>query len=70
MTTNNEVRSESQPFLTDDELRQRIPVSRRTTHAWRRKGLLPFIQIDRKILYSWAAVEAALLRLERKGGGA
>jgi hypothetical protein len=52
-------------FIEEPELRQRIPVSRRTLYDWRHKGVLPFVQIDRKIIYHWPTVEAALLRKQR-----
>jgi hypothetical protein len=55
-------------FLTTSELQKIIPLSRRSIFEWRRKGILPSIQIGSKILYHRESVIAALLR--RQNGGA
>ena len=67
MTTENKVAAKtgSSPFIEDDELRRRIPMSRKTAFEWRRKRILPYVQTGRKILYHWPSVEAALLRLQK-----
>jgi hypothetical protein len=55
-------------FLTTSELQKIIPLSRRSIFEWRRKGILPSIQIGSKVLYHRESVIAALLR--RQTGGA
>jgi len=55
-------------FLTTSELQKIIPLSRRSIFEWRRKGILPSIQIGSKILYHRESVIAALLRRQNGGG--
>ena len=54
------------PFLTCAELQREIlPLSRRSIFDWRKKGILPSIQIGSKILFDRDSVKAALLRQQR-----
>jgi len=55
-------------FLTTRQIQEILPLSRRSIFEWRRKGILPAIQIGSKILYHRESVIAALLR--RQNGGA
>jgi len=55
-------------FLTTSELQKIIPLSRRSIFEWRRKGILPSIQIGSKVLYHRESVIAALLRQQHGGG--
>jgi hypothetical protein len=52
-------------FLDEQQILKRIPVSRRTWYGWRKKGL-PFIRIERRILYDWESVRNWLLRHQRE----
>ena len=54
-------------FLTNSQLQEILPLSRRSIFEWRRKGILPSIQVGSKILYHRESVIAALLR--RQDGG-
>jgi len=56
-------------FLTTSELQKTVlPLSRRSIFEWRKKGIIPSIQIGSKVLYHAASVERALLA--RQNGGA
>lgn len=68
-TSMNTVTSgETHGFLNDEQLRERIPICRRTLASWRRKGKIPFIKIGARVLYDWPSVQSAILRLQRGGG--
>jgi hypothetical protein len=55
-------------FLTTSELQKTVlPLSRRSIFDYRRRGIIPSIQIGSKILYHKESVIAALLR--RQNGG-
>jgi hypothetical protein len=54
-------------FLTNSQLQEILPLSRRSIFEWRRKGILPSIQVGSKILYHRDSVIAALLRQQRGG---
>lgn len=54
-------------FLTNSQLQEILPLSRRSIFEWRRKGILPSIRVGSKILYHRESVIAALLR--RQNGG-
>ena len=54
-------------FLSEAEVLGKVPVSRRTWSTWKAKGIVPFIRIGRRCLYSWPQTEAALLRRQRGG---
>ena len=56
-------------FLTTSELQKTVlPLSRRSIFGYRRRGIIPSIQIGSKVLYHKESVIAALLR--RQNGGA
>lgn len=65
----HEINAAPPGLLDEDALLQRLPVSRRTLHSWRTKGLLPYVRPPggRRVLYHWPSVESALLRLQRGG---
>lgn len=53
-------------FLTTSELQKTVlPLSRRSIFDYRRKGIIPSIQVGSKILYHRESVIAALLRRQR-----
>ena len=55
-------------FLTTSELQKTVlPLSRRSIFEWRKKGIIPSVQIGSKILWHRESVIAALLR--RQNGG-
>ena len=55
-------------FLTTSELQKTVlPLSRRSIFDYRRRGIIPSIQVGSKILYHRESVIAALLR--RQDGG-
>ena len=55
-------------FLTTSELQKTVlPLSRRSIFDYRRRGIIPSIQIGSKVLYHKDSVIAALLR--RQNGG-
>ena len=64
-TTNEQALAKD--ILSEAELLQTIPVSRRTLCSWRAKGIIPFIRIGRRILFHRKSVEGALLRMQRGG---
>jgi hypothetical protein len=71
-TSNAKLAVKSQPhgdrqFLTNSELQEILPLSRRSIFEWRRKGILPSIQVGSKILYHRESVIAALLRQQHGG---
>jgi hypothetical protein len=56
-------------FLTTRELQKTVlPLSRRSIFDYRRRGIIPSIQIGSKVLYHKNSVIAALLRRQRGGG--
>jgi hypothetical protein len=57
------------PGFLDEKrlLSDKLPISRRTLFDWERQGKIPVVKINRRKLYHWASVEAALLRLQRGG---
>jgi hypothetical protein len=52
-------------FINEAKCLELGPVSRRTWADWKVKGIVPFVRIGRRCLYSWPQVEAALLRRQR-----
>jgi predicted site-specific integrase-resolvase len=54
-------------FLSENELLTRLPISRRTAFNWIQSGKLPCVKINRRKLFHWPSVEAALLRQQRGG---
>ncbi len=49
-------------YYTDAELSKRLKVSRRTTQEWRTNGVIDYIQLGGKILYSESAIVALMER--------
>jgi hypothetical protein len=66
-TPGNELPHGTRQFLTNRQLQDILPLSRRSIFEWRRKGILPSIQVGSKIIYHRESVVAALLR--RQAGG-
>jgi hypothetical protein len=54
-------------FLTTSQLQKILPLSRRTIFEWRKKEIIPSIQVGSKILFHGPSVEAALLRRQQGG---
>jgi Helix-turn-helix domain len=55
-------------FLTTRELQKTVlNLSRRTLWEWRKKGIIPSVQIGSKILWHRESVIAALLRRQHGG---
>ena len=55
-------------FLTTSELQKTVlPLSRRSIFDYRRRGIIPSIQVGSKILYHRESVIAALLRQQHGG---
>ena len=69
VTQSNAATDSNAPFLTESQVLERIPVCRRTFYDWRAKGLIPAIKANRRVLFHWPSVEAALLRMQRGGQG-
>ncbi|MGA3143131.1 MAG: helix-turn-helix domain-containing protein [Verrucomicrobiota bacterium] len=67
-TPGNDLPHGDRQFLTNSQLQEILPLSRRSIFEWRRKGILPSIQVGSKILYHRESVIAALLRQQRGGG--
>jgi hypothetical protein len=61
-TPGNDLPHGDRQFLTNSQLQEILPLSRRSIFEWRRKGILPSIQVGSKILYHRESVIAALLR--------
>jgi hypothetical protein len=66
-TPGNDLPQGDRQFLTNSQLQEILPLSRRSIFEWRRKGILPSIQVGSKILYHRESVIAALLRQQRGG---
>ena len=54
-------------FIDNTEFLRRIPWSAGTLANYRKAGLIPYVQLGRRICYHWPSVEQALLRLQRGG---
>jgi len=56
-------------FISESQLLERIPISRRSLGNWKKRQLIPFIRLPgtRRVLYSWPSVSDALRRMERGG---
>ena len=48
-------------FLTDKELCAKLQLSRRTLQDYRNNGIIPYIQLGRKILYRVSDIEKILM---------
>ena len=44
-------------FIGDEELRERLGVSRTTLYNWRKEGIIPYKRIGNKIFYPWKAIQ-------------
>jgi hypothetical protein len=66
-TPGNDLPHGDRQFLTNSQLQEILPLSRRSIFEWRRKGVLPSIRVGSKVLYHRESVIAALLR--RQNGG-
>ncbi len=44
-------------FIGDEELRERLGVSRTTLYNWRKEGIIPYKRIGNKIYYPWKAIQ-------------
>jgi predicted DNA-binding transcriptional regulator AlpA len=44
-------------FIGDEELRDRLGVSRTTLYNWRKEGIIPYKRIGNKIFYPWKAIQ-------------
>ena len=66
-TPGNDLPHGDRQFLTNSQLQEILPLSRRSIFEWRRKGILPSIQVGSKILYHRESVIAALLRQQHGG---
>ncbi len=53
-------------YITDKELSERIKVSRRTLHDWRKFGYVSYIQLEGKILYKESDIEMYLQKIHNK----
>jgi predicted DNA-binding transcriptional regulator AlpA len=62
-----ESRNETKEFLSLKELLEKIPVSRKTIHNWRRSRKIPAIVIGRRVLFCWKNVSDALRKMEIGG---
>lgn len=50
----------SERYLTDHQLSEKLNISRRTLQTYRDKGLLPYILLSGKVLYKESDVESLL----------
>ena len=48
----------------------KLRVSRRGLFNLCAAGKIPYLKLGRRVLFHWPSVEAALLRMQRGGGGA
>lgn len=63
-------RQEAGGFLPTSEMAERLCVTPPTLLKWGKSGRLPFVQLERKVLWHLPSVTAALLRLQRINGSA
>jgi excisionase family DNA binding protein len=63
---NPEEASASIGFITKLLVAKRASVSLRTVDKWIEEKKIPVLKIGRSVRFRWPAVEAALLRFERK----
>jgi len=63
---NPDVKQEEDPFLKIGEVCKILGVSRVTVHTWKRKGILPFHRISRKIYFKKSDVFAALKQAKNR----
>jgi hypothetical protein len=53
-------------FITEDELVERLKISRGTAINHRKAGLLPFVKLGHAVRYHWPTVMESLLRRQRE----
>jgi hypothetical protein len=53
-------------FITEDELVERLKISRGTAINHRKNGLLPFVKLGHAVRYHWPSVQESLLRRQRE----
>ena len=53
-------------LLNKEQVSHQANVSLRTVDQWMKDKKIPFIKIGRSVRFRWNAVEAALLKYERK----
>ena len=64
----NKIPAGETDFINENQLLERVPVSRRTLFSWRTSGKIPYVRLGgRRILFHWPSVEATLLRHQRGG---
>jgi len=63
--SNQTATAETPGFIDEKQLLARLPISRRTAFTWVKSGKLPCVKINRRKLFHWPSVEAALLRQQR-----
>ena len=59
-------KKEKPEMLTDKELADRLKMSRMTLYEWRRKGILPFKRIGKRVLYNWDDVYKSLKHVKQR----
>lgn len=57
----------NETYIADKDLSERLKVCKRTLQEYRDKGLLPFYQLEGKILYKESDVQKLLESVYRKG---
>jgi excisionase family DNA binding protein len=55
-------------YVTKREVAKRLGKSPRTIEHWVNQGILPYIKVERSVLFPWADVQEALRGFYRKGG--
>ncbi|HLH53282.1 MAG TPA: hypothetical protein VKY92_06665 [Verrucomicrobiae bacterium] len=63
--TEPDAAANSAEFINTDALLERIPVSKRTLGTWREDGKIPFVKLNKRVIYHWPSVQQALLRQQR-----
>lgn len=49
-------------FISDEDLRKRLGISRTTLYNWRRKQIIPYTRVGNKIFYPWKEIRKKLMR--------
>jgi hypothetical protein len=63
-------KQEADAFLPTSEMAERLCVTPPTLLKWGKSGRIPFVQLERKVLWHLPSVTAALLKLQRLNGSA
>lgn len=66
LVTNHRPPFGGEHFLTDQEVSERIKVSRRTLQDWRNEGKIAYIQLKGKTLYKVSDIEKMLMTAYHK----